>query len=332
LRGATSIDGENPRCRVSVVISTKGRPDQALTAVGSCLAQRWNDLEILLFDDDPARSAARLVADGVSTPRLRIFTTQRSCGYIANRNLGFAEARGEIVFSLDDDAYFTDPDSVARTVAIFDADPSIAAVALPYVEPQARRSQSTERAPFRSKAGDELRSFVGCAHALRREVVLKLGGYRELFVHQVEERDLSMRIWANGWRIVRGTGGPIVHKVDPRRDSRRVLFYACRNQILNEAFNTPMPDLLVRVPWLVLALLRYRFSWTTLPTKLKGLATGLFEAVGKRELRQPMRRPVYRRVRSLPGHGPLDFLATLPVPSAHEECREAAGEQCHATA
>jgi GT2 family glycosyltransferase len=317
--------------RASIVITTKGRPDQALTAVRSCLAQRWQELEILLFDDDPARSAARLVSNAVSTPRLRIFTTERSRGYIANRNRGFREARGEIVFSLDDDAYFTDPDSVARTVAIFDADPSIAAVALPYVEPQARRSRSAERAPTRSKAGDELRSFVGCAHALRRETVLKLGGYRDFFVHQVEERDLSMRIWANGWRIVFGNGGPIVHEVDPRRDSGRVLYYACRNQILNEVLNTPLPDLLARLPWLALALLRYRFSWASLPVKLKGLAAGFLQAAAKRELRQPMRRSVYRRVRSLPGHGPLDFLATLPAPSALEERGEAAGGQCHVT-
>lgn len=299
---------------VSIVITTKGRPGEALIAVRSALAQDWPELEVLLFDDDPSRGAARLIERSVAAPGVRVFTTDRSRGLIINRNRGFAEARGEIVFSLDDDAYFSDPETVRRTMAMFAADPTIGAVALPYVEPAERRSSSSRATPFRGKPGDELRAYVGCAHALRRDVALQLGGYRDFFVHQVEERDLSMRLWANGWRIVCGAGGPVVHKVDPRRDDRRVLYYACRNQLLNEFLNTPLPALLLRVPWLVTALLRYRFTWSSLSTRLRGFAAGIAQGLARRKLRRPMPAALYRRYRALPAHGALDCSGPLPPP------------------
>jgi len=297
----------------SIVITTRNRCEDALRAVASSVAQDC-PIEVLVYDDMSEDGTAEALRRAF--PQVRLFEGRKRVGYIVNRNRGFAEARGDIVFSIDDDAYFTEPGTIRQTLAIFEADPTIAAVALPYVEPAERRSRSSRATPFGGKPGQELKAYVGCAHALRRNAVLKLGGYRDFFVHQVEERDLSMRLWANGWRIICGTGGPVVHKVDPRREDRRILYYACRNQLLNEVLNTPSPDLHLRITWLALGLLRYRFSWASLPTRIGGLAAGLAEGVARRRLRRPMARSLYRRWRALPSHGPSDFSGSLPSPCA----------------
>ncbi len=93
------------------------------------------------------------------------------------RNRGFQEARASIVVSLDDDAYLTDKHTLARIVALFSEFPQAGAFALPYGEP--RCDHRIDGMPPLA-VGTPLRNYVGCAHAARRQVALKAGGYPEL--------------------------------------------------------------------------------------------------------------------------------------------------------
>jgi glycosyltransferase involved in cell wall biosynthesis len=95
---------------VTVVIPTRNRPELALRAVRSALAQTLDDLEILVVDDasdvDPA------VVAGVA-PNVRVLRQQRWQGVSAARNRGVREARGEWVAFLDDDDLWS-PDKLSR--------------------------------------------------------------------------------------------------------------------------------------------------------------------------------------------------------------------------
>jgi GT2 family glycosyltransferase len=303
----------------SVVIATRNRAESSLRAVESCFQQDCR-LEVILFDDASDDGTDEIIRRAF--PDTRIFRGSARAGYIVNRNLGFAEAKGDFVFSLDDDAYFSEPGTVSRTLETFARDPKIGAVAIPYVEHLVRRSVSSLKYPFRAKPGDELRSYVGCAHAVRREAALAVGGYRDFFIHQGEERDFCLRLRAAGWRIVYGAGAPVVHLVSANRDAKRVTYYGARNQILFLMLNVPFPEALLRVVWVSQATIRYRFTWATLPTKLKGISAGLFEGLKRLRLRRPVSRKTYRRFRSLPAHGPEDRYLALPEPATKPPKRE----------
>jgi len=239
---------------------------------------------------------------------------EERAGYIAARNRGFREARSEYVFSLDDDAYFATDDIVACTVAQLERDPRIGAVAIPYIEPAGRRSLSTLRAPSILEAGEEVRSYVGCAHAIRRSAALELGGYRDFFVHQGEERDLCVRMRDAGWSIVYGEAGPIVHLVSPEREPERVSHFGARNLILFNWLNLPGWVLPGRMLWDVLAILRYRFSLEAMPGRVRGLAAGAVAAARRLRDRKPVSTRKYRLYRSLPGHGPEEWDGPVPPP------------------
>ena len=299
----------------SVVITTRNRRDDVLVAIGSCFAQDC-DVEVLVYDDCSDDGTA--VAVRTAFPETRIFELPGRIGYIANRNQGFRDAVAPVVFSLDDDAYFSQPDIVSRTLEFLDRDLSIAAVAIPYIEPLKRLSLSSQRSPQRALApGAEVRSYTGCAHAIRVDAALAVGGYRDFFVHQHEERDLCLRLHNAGGRIVYGDGAPIVHMVSPKRSTDRVMFYGGRNQILCETLNVPFPDLLLRLIRVPIGLVSYRFNWSTLPIKLRALAAGLIETIRHWRDREPVGRAAFRAYRQLPGHGPLAWDGDVPPP-----CRE----------
>ena len=226
----------------------------------------------------------------------------------------FNEALGDYVFSLDDDAYFSSSDTVTTTIKWFESDDRIGAVAIPYIEPLNRRSLSSIVEPFSEPAGRDLRSYVGCAHAVRRSVALELGGYPEFFVHQREERELCLRMRAAGWRVVYGDGGPIVHMVSPNREHDRITFYGGRNQILYETLNAPFPDVLLRVIRTSVGLVRYRFSWGDLPLRIRAILSGLRDTSRFWRYRRPVQRDFYLEHRSLPAHGAMHWENEIPPP------------------
>lgn len=297
----------------SVVITTRNRREDTLRAVASCFAQDHRPLEVLVFDDASEDGTAEAVR--AAFPEARVFAGTERSGYIALRNRGFREARGEFVFSIDDDAYFSTPAIVGDAVATFRADDTLAAVAIPFVEPLARQSVSTRNAARLPVRGAEIRAYVGCSHAVRRDAVLRLGGYREFFVHQGEERDLCIRMRDAGMRIVYADCDRIVHTVSPARDRTRMVFYGTRNTLLFDFLNAPMPEAVVRLARDVVGLAAYRFSPATTPAKLRAFADAAWTAWRVRGERRPASRRTWRAHRSLPGHGPEPFDGPIPPPA-----------------
>jgi len=297
----------------SVVITTRNRREDTLRAIASCFAQEHRPLEVLVFDDASDDGTADAVR--AAFPEARVIVGAERRGLIALRNCGFREARGEYVFSIDDDAYFSTSRIAGDVVALFEADPALAAVAIPFVEPLARQSQSTRAAVHFPRPGEEVRSYIGCAHAVRRDAALRMGGYREFLVHQGEERDLCIRLRDAGMRIAYAGCDRIVHTVSPSRDLGRMMFYGTRNTLLFDFLNVPMPELADRLARDVVALAAYRFSPATLPTKLRAFADAALTGWRRRGERKPVSRETWRAYRALPGHGPEPFDGPIPEPA-----------------
>ncbi len=125
-------------------------------------------------------------------------------------------------------------------------DASIAAVAIPFVNVN-YGSDVLKRAP--AKEGTFVtEAYIGTAHAIRRDIFLIAGGYREFLFHFGEEEDLCIRMLDVGKFTRLGNADPIHHYVSPKRDVRRMDIYGTRNKILFSWYNVPMPYLLAHMP------------------------------------------------------------------------------------
>ncbi|HEY2030260.1 MAG TPA: glycosyltransferase [Myxococcales bacterium] len=193
---------------VSVVVP--GYNEEAVIArtVDSLLAQEPPVLEVVCVDDGSKDRTLQVLHERFDkNPRVRIFGKENG-GKASALNLGFAEARGEVVVALDSDTVFK-PDTVAELTAPF-ADPKVGAVAgnakvgnrvnrltrwqaLEYVT-----AQNLERRAW------DLASAVpvvpGAVGAWRREAVLREGGFHEDTL--AEDTDLTLRLIARGFRVV----------------------------------------------------------------------------------------------------------------------------------
>ncbi|MDB4265240.1 glycosyltransferase family 2 protein [bacterium] len=212
--------------KVTIVIATKNRKDDLEHALPSVLTQSI-DPEVILIDDGSTDGTSEMVAKNF--PSVRLVSHENSRGYIVRRNEGAELATGEIIVSIDDDAAFSTTEVIAQALRSF-ADDRIGAVAIPYREPL-KENCLHQTAPDTESVW-MTSYFIGTAHALRRDLFLQLGGYREALVHQGEENDFAIRLWDAGYGVALGVSDEILHFESPKRDYSRMDFFGARNQLL----------------------------------------------------------------------------------------------------
>src|SRR5438128_4067503 len=87
---------------VSFCMTTRRRPDFLLKTLRSIQRQTFQELEVIVSDNDTAGSA-KAVVDGLNDPRFRYYRNEEDLGMNASFNRSLAKARGEFVVMITDD-------------------------------------------------------------------------------------------------------------------------------------------------------------------------------------------------------------------------------------
>jgi GT2 family glycosyltransferase len=295
-----------PVFAASVVIPTRNRDDELAALLGSLGAQSV-PLDVLVMDDGASEATRRLVEERFPWAAYRSMGTGKGPAF--QRNRGTELARSAIVFSVDDDTAFVSPRTIEQTLEEFD-DPRVGAVGIPFIN--VRRDEAVLQRAKTSGSVEIVHAFVGAAHAVRRDVFLKVGGYREHFFYMGEEGDLCLRMLAAGYVTRIGNADPIHHLESPQRVTRRANRYGRRNDILFAWHNVPAPHL---VPYLCMTTFN-GVRWAIASRTFAGVAVGVLD--GYREIlrhwndRRPVGEAAYRVHRRLKKGGPA------PIDSARE--------------
>ncbi len=299
----------------SVIITTKNRREELAAAIRSALLQSV-PAEVIVMDDGSSDGTSEMVR--AAFPSVRLDRSEKSLGLIAQRNRAARLAQGRHLFSIDDDAEFSTPHVVEQTLRDFDH-PRIGAVAIPYVEPnKANRPLQT---PPDAQGVWLTDAFIGTAHALDREIFLALGGYREVLVHQGEERDFCLRMLAAGHVTRLGRADLIRHHESPKRDFSRMDFYGRRNDILFAWQNVPAARLPVHLLATTAKGIASALRVRRLSAMLRGLVRGYADCLRHWNERRPVSAQTYRLHRLLKKSGPMRMEQIEPLlPPLPAEC------------
>jgi glycosyltransferase involved in cell wall biosynthesis len=289
----------SPSPAATVVITTKDRRDDLRVAIESCLAQTA-DLEVLVVDDGSTDGTPEMIRS--EYPDVRLHREETSGGYIVRRNQGAELAQGDIVFSIDDDAAFSTPHVVEQTLEAF-SHPRVGAVAIPYVD--VNRSPTVRQKAPPSAEPHCTFMFRGTAYALRRDLFLNLGGFREHLIHQGEEIDYCIRMLDAGY-VVRLCDADIInHYESPRRSFERMDYYGRRNSVLFVWQNVPDSDLALRMAATAANTLRTIAQRKRLVQFVKGTLAGYKACLSGRVERRPVEKKTYELFRALQQSGPF---------------------------
>jgi GT2 family glycosyltransferase len=186
---------------VSVLMAVHNGGPFVRDACASILGQSFGDFELVVIDDGSTDdSLSQVQALARADDRVRVHSRERR-GLIATRNELLAEARAPLIAWMDADDVAT-PDRLALQVACFDRDPSLICVGGTVLEVDPDGSPiSPVDFPISHEAigagltqGSALR-FP--ATMMRREPVLRVGGFREPFKIG-EDLDLFCRLYEIG--------------------------------------------------------------------------------------------------------------------------------------
>jgi peptidoglycan-N-acetylglucosamine deacetylase len=192
---------------ISAVVPAYNEETVIARTVDSLLAQEPPILEVLCVDDGSKDRTLHVLHEKYDgNPRVRIFGKPNG-GKSSALNLGFAEARGDVVVALDSDTIFT-PETVRELCAPF-ADARVAAVAgnakVGNRVNRLTRWQALEYVTAQNleRRGWDLAGAVpvvpGAVGAWRRALVVDAGGFHEDTL--AEDTDLTLRLIARGHRV-----------------------------------------------------------------------------------------------------------------------------------
>ena len=246
---------------VTVGITTRNRPAALARALLSLRCAADVIAEAIVFDDasDPAVDAARDTR-AVAVPT-RVIRDDSAPGYIVGRNRLVEAASTPFVLLMDDDAALLSREATQAAVDVLQGDPSAAAVAFAQANADGTPWASSMQPALCARPA-LVRSFIGFAHLLRRDVFRQIGGYQELFGFHGEEKELCIRLIDRGHHVVYLPDALVIHSPDPAsRDSRRYLRHVTRNDCLTSIINDPWPRTLWIVPARLALYFRMRRSW-----------------------------------------------------------------------
>ncbi|MEV7604316.1 glycosyltransferase [Paenarthrobacter sp. NPDC089322] len=215
---------------IGLCVSTYNRVEDLKRLLSSAVRQ-VPPIPILVYDDASTDGTAETVRKHF--PEVRLIVGQRNVGLIAARNICLREASTPFVIILDDDAYFTSVHTARQTLDDFTS-PGIAAVAIPFKE-----NGSLMQGDTSGHCVELARSFIGAAHALRRDAVLACGGLRESYRFYCEESDVSIRLLAEGYVVRHGTADPVEHCPNPDREPLRRRQMRWRSELRFKWYHSP---------------------------------------------------------------------------------------------
>jgi GT2 family glycosyltransferase len=237
--------------RFSVVIATKGRPDDLRETLASVSRCEPPPGELIVVDGDPERSAEAPLRAFDGPPQARYLTSEP--GLTRQRNVGAAAATGDVVVFLDDDVEvapgllaalergYREPDVVGATGlvheqsgrSVADKTSRLRTVVLGGGQGTMTRFGYPRRLP-RSSPERDVQFMQGCLMSARRELVAQVGFDERLTGYGLaEDEDFSYRLSRLG-RIRYLPDATVLHKNTGFRSADQRAFN--RTVVVNRAY------------------------------------------------------------------------------------------------
>ena len=165
----------------------------------------------------------RSFINGQSTLPYKYFDAPENLGVAKGRNYALQKGTAPIIIMLDDDAVLQNKDCLKNLLKEFeqtntDKPKAIVSFKVLYysnLEMQKNALPHKKFDEYRDRSFFETYYYAGGAHAIKRDVIEKLGEYPSDFFYGMEEYDLAYRILDAGYSIVYSDKIVMLHKESP---------------------------------------------------------------------------------------------------------------------
>ena len=183
---------------VSLVIVNWNRRDYLSECLNSIKNQDYSPVEVIIVDNHSSDGSPEMIAS-IFPEYTLIKLPDSSYGACESFNIGFANTNGEFIGILDNDVELTG-DWVSRIVDKFTLeDYATAILSTKVIEPHMPEWYLQSNHLCKERYID---TFAGCGSMAWAKILLENGYFDEKFFIHANERDLSLRLISQGYKIL----------------------------------------------------------------------------------------------------------------------------------
>lgn len=194
--------------KIDIIISTRNRAKELLLTIKRMSEMGFSQDQFYVIDDASTDGTFEVLQK--EFPGVKMKHNKVSQGYIKNRNILMEWTSREFIMSLDDDSHIRSKGDLIEALSILTSNDK-------YGIFHFRPFHQLREPPARETLDSEIRivkSYIGCGHIIKREVLKSVGLYREFFGFYCEEIDYSIRAFRLGYYVVTKNDLVVHHRVD----------------------------------------------------------------------------------------------------------------------
>jgi GT2 family glycosyltransferase len=225
---------------VSLITVNYRQPAVTLALLESIRLIDFPTLEVIVVDNDPVDN----VDFEAALPGLKLIRTDHNLGFAGANNVGMKAANGDYFLLVNNDTELNeglidqllssfvskDIGAVSPVIRYFDEPDKVQFAGFTSIHPITGRNQTLKT---QSSGLTETAYFHGAAVMVPAQVVRESGLMSEEYFLYYEEVDWSVRIRANGYRLMVCHNATILHKesVSTEKNSPLKTYYQTRNRV-----------------------------------------------------------------------------------------------------
>lgn len=225
---------------IDVVLLSWNRCRLTIETIESVLEQEGVVANIWIVDQGSRADELKPLKDFASTySNIHITELEKNVGVPGGRNIGTWLGQSLYTVSIDNDAIFESKDALKKTINIFETEPEVGIISFRIKNFSTGHDDKLSWI-FPGKLKEKRNSrflttrFVGCGHAIRRDVFTRVDGYDADLFFYWEEVDFSYRAINLGYKILYNPEICVLHKVSPEarvKWENNRFYYLVRNAI-----------------------------------------------------------------------------------------------------
>jgi glycosyltransferase involved in cell wall biosynthesis len=216
---------------IDIIVPTYNRPDDIKRFVAKIREQEFKNFHVYIVDDCGVEEIRHLIPE--NNPHFTYIKLPENRGQAFARNVAIEKGNGEIIVSLDDDAWFEKPDGLSLIAEYFTTYSKLGCLMFDVRTPNEDCLSSIHSV---SADGQLLGSHITCGCAYSRAALKAINGFGGYLHSGAEETDVSLKLTLQGYELRFALKISVFHNYLPGVRSkewyRMLRFNTTRNDLL----------------------------------------------------------------------------------------------------
>lgn len=216
---------------IDIIVPTYNRPDDIKKFVSEIQKQNYNEYHVIIVDDCSTEEIESLIP--TNHTNFSYVKLPENKGQAYARNVAISMGKGNIIVSLDDDAWFENPDSLFSINKTFLNYPKLGCLMFNVRSPEENYLSEVHGIEHDNEL---VGSHITCGCAYTRKALLDIGGFSGFLHSGAEETDVTLRLIEKKHEIRFSKEIKVFHNYTPkvRTNSwyRKLRFNTTRNDLL----------------------------------------------------------------------------------------------------